>query len=116
MPTDRGRLTPHQAGFFPDPAKIDLTKPWQGVLPTPFDAARAAEIVVQCRAKTKHGPWVDALPEVMTPGENAYVHAVWLTIPDGSSNWVTAFGMILDGEDLPPTPPVTRESADAPPG
>jgi hypothetical protein len=61
--------------------------------PTPFGRERAAEL------------WAGKGPcgELRTTGgEDAYVRAVWASLNDPSSSWMTAFWKIHDGECLSP--------------
>lgn len=58
--------------------------------PTPFNHIRANEIFNQARNQTKHGPWSDQLDKVMSPGERAYIMAIWDTMP-GNTCFVDAF-------------------------
>lgn len=64
--------------------------PFQGAEPTPFNRERAEEIW------QGRGPCDDSCGP-MTPGENAYVMAIWMAITDGSSSFATAFFEILNG-------------------
>jgi len=75
-----------------------IKKIYEDVIPTPFDSARAREIWAECEKLAKHGPVCDQLDNVLTPGEQAYVHAVWDCIESGSSSFMTAFNRILNNE------------------
>jgi hypothetical protein len=66
---------------------------FEDVSPTPFDSVRAEEIIDATRATGYcASPW-----NSMTNGEIAYICALWDTIPDGRSCWMTAFNAIRRG-------------------
>lgn len=63
---------------------------FENVVPTPFGPERAKEIY------SKRGFMLGNIADTITPGEDAYVLAVWDTIKSGSSSWMTAFYEILN--------------------
>lgn len=60
-----------------------------GVEPTPFDRGRAAQIWAARGLQ-------NTVTHAMTPGEVAFVTALWDTM-GGSSCWMSAFYEILNG-------------------
>jgi len=58
--------------------------------PTPFGRERAEELWA-----ARGLQW--DMEEKLTPGENAYVNQVWMTLP-GTSTWMDAFFRIRDGK------------------
>ena len=63
----------------------------EGVIPMPFDAARAEEIHAAAPG------YNDDVFQQMTDGEIAYVHALWDTIPDGRASFNTTLNAIRKG-------------------
>lgn len=94
------------SSFDPVPENIDLSprrvtgwshgvkKVYENVIPTPFSQDRAKEI----QEKTKHFLQGPTLQQVMTNEEIAYVFAVWDSIPDRRSSFMTAFNAIKEGK------------------
>jgi hypothetical protein len=61
------------------------------ITPKPFGKERAEEIYAS------RSPWQGCVTKQMTLEEEAYVMAVWDTIPSGSSCFMSAFFEILNG-------------------
>ena len=58
---------------------------------------RANEIIVQAKARARHGPWSDQLDKVMTPEERQEVIDLWNTMP-GYTCFVHALLRIVYGD------------------
>lgn len=76
------------------------------VMPKPYGKVRAEELMAAAQATAKTSPafglasWSEFLHHegVMTPEENAYTLCLWDYIPSGSSCYMSAFYMILQGK------------------
>jgi len=71
---------------------------FDSITPQYVSPERAKEIMEKAKERAKYGPWSDQIDKVITPQEKAYFMAVWDSIPNGSSCFMSAFYAVLNNE------------------
>lgn len=69
---------------------------FENITPQYVSPERAKEIAANAQERATHGPWSDQIDKVITPQEKAFFMAVWDSIPNGNSSFMTAFNAVLN--------------------